>query len=97
MPSFDANSIAQLSITPTSTNAVITLQRSQFSDDAGTILYLAIIVSSENVTGGNSGSWDGDEWPELVFLMLYDIVGVTYYQATPVHWWPFTGNLSDFF
>lgn len=88
MPSFDDSTIAELSMTATTTNAKIILQRSQFSDDAGEIVYLAIIVSSANVTGGNSDSWNGVDWPEAT---LSDIDDVTYYQATPERWWPFTG------
>lgn len=89
MPSFDDSNITELSITATTTNAEITLQRSQFSDDAGNIVYLAIIVSSANVTGGNSDSWDGVKWPEAT---LSDRDDVAYYQATPERWWPFTGT-----
>ncbi|CAH1980358.1 unnamed protein product [Acanthoscelides obtectus] len=70
-----------------STEAEVTLIKGYLNESNGEILYISLILSDENVTGGYFSQWDGTHWPAV------ENPGVSmYYQITNDGWNPFLGT-----
>ncbi|XP_066150542.1 tyrosine-protein phosphatase 10D-like isoform X2 [Euwallacea fornicatus] len=90
VPTFDSSTLSSIEVNTTTTDASVTLKKEYFQSDLGDVLYMAIIISSENVSGGSYQRWDKSQWPAL----NVDGDVSVYYQATPMFWDPFADSNS---
>ncbi|XP_066248500.1 receptor-type tyrosine-protein phosphatase H-like isoform X2 [Euwallacea similis] len=90
VPTFNDSTLSSIEINTTTTDATVVLKKEDFESNRGDILYMAIIISSENVTGGFYNQWDNWKWPAL----SVDENVTVYYQATPMFWDPFANSNS---
>ncbi|KAH1027681.1 hypothetical protein HUJ05_001145 [Dendroctonus ponderosae] len=89
VPTFNEESLSTIEINTTTTEASLILRNEYFNSSYGTIRYLAIIISSENVTAGKTYTWGNEsEWP------IPGAEADIYYQATPKYWQPFEDSDS---
>nr|CAI5864944.1 unnamed protein product [Callosobruchus analis] len=67
-----------------STEAEVTLIKGYLNESNGKIVYIALILSEENVTGGDFSQWNGRQWP-----VIHNTMARMYYQITDDWWNPF--------
>ncbi|CAH1130400.1 unnamed protein product [Ceutorhynchus assimilis] len=85
VPTFDEETLSNIQIVTHTTAAVVSLKKEYFSNSNGNLDYLAIIVSSENTTGGTITNWTyNSQWPTPEKL-----TEALHYQVTPKFWNPF--------
>nr|CAH7715829.1 unnamed protein product [Callosobruchus chinensis] len=67
-----------------STQAEVTLIQGYLNESNGRILYIALILSDKNITGGDFSQWNGRQWPPV-----RNPGAKMYHQITDDWWYPF--------